>query len=147
MLAARPLPWRGLLRAPGSGSPSPCRRGACGSRRRSTSGTRSGSSPPRQAITKSFGIFWVVPFLSDTASRSTASTSLDMNVLMRPFLTWASSLCLLSGRQRPNSGLRYEIATVASVSSASWIAASSAESPPPTTSTRLPAYWRGSISR
>ena len=57
----------------------------------------------------------------------------------------AVSLFRLASRARLSSAPRYESATSALPSSAIWMAASSAESPPPTTSTRRPAYCSASV--
>ncbi len=98
-----------------------------------------------QTITLSLGsVSWPSWCRSTAASGPISATTDDITARTRWLATNRPMRSRLIGRHRVNAARRWLITTSASLSSASWIAASTALSPPPTTSTRRPSYWRGS---
>jgi len=83
-------------------------------------------------------------FSTTSSSRIFSTTDLSIPSTRR-FAISSSIRLRFASRTRPNESPRYEMQTCASVDSASWMAASSAESPPPTTRTLQPWYCSGSI--
>ncbi|MBS1111707.1 MAG: hypothetical protein H6Q88_3699 [Anaeromyxobacteraceae bacterium] len=95
----------------------------------------------------SLGMRISLPSLSSRTSASETYFTCDgRSMVSCPASASAFSFVRLASRARPSSAPRYESVTVAVPSSAMAMAASSAESPPPTTSTFRPAYCSASVN-